>query len=90
MGKSVLVSQDAMSHSFSMFFKPTQGNLTRSVSHLEFLSHETEMELLSEIKPANIEVVSRKAVNLKELVQDDTAEVQADSECPLETEKVTR
>ncbi|XP_020621148.1 spatacsin-like isoform X1 [Orbicella faveolata] len=66
------------------------GNLTRSVSHLEFLSHETEMELLSEIKPANIEVVSRKTVNLKELVQDDTAEVQTDSECLLETEKEIR
>lgn len=78
-----------MPHFFSMFLKSTQGNLTRSVSHLEFLSHETEMELLSEIKPANIEVVSRKAVNLKELMQDDTAEVQTDSECPLETEKVT-
>ena len=74
---------------FCIVFNCNQGNFTRSVSHLEFLSHETEMEFLSEIKPANIEVVSRKAVNLKELVQDDTAELQTDSECPLETEKVT-
>lgn len=74
-----------------MSFNPTQGKyLTRSVSHLEFLSHETEMELLSEIKPANKEVVSRKAVNLKELVQDDAVKVKTDSECPeLETDKVT-
>ena len=71
-----------------LFSNSTQGNLTRSVSHLEFLSHETEMEFLSEIKPAT-ELVSRKAVSLKELVQDDTATVQTDSECPLETEKVT-
>ena len=63
--------------------------MTRSVSHLEFLSHETEMELLSEIKPANKEVVACKAVSLKELVQDDSADVQKDCECPLETEKVT-
>ena len=66
-----------------------QDRLTRSVSHLEFLSHETEMELLSEIKPTNVEAITRKAVNLKELVQDDTAVVQKDSQCALETDKVT-
>lgn len=47
------------------------------------------MELLSEIKPANVEAITRKAVNLKELVQDDTAVVQKDSQCALETDKVT-
>lgn len=72
-----------------MFLFSFQDRLTRSVSHLEFLSHETEMELLSEIKPANVEAITRKAVNLKELVQDDTAVVQKDSQCVLETDKVT-
>ncbi|XP_078373747.1 spatacsin-like isoform X3 [Oculina patagonica] len=70
--------------------KDFEGHLTRSVSHLEFLSHETEMELLSEIKPANVEAVTRKAVNLKELVQDDTATVKNVSDCPLETDKEIR
>ena len=73
----------------SCFCFSIQGNLTRSVSHLEFLSHETEMELLSEMKPTNIEAISRKVVNLKELVLDVTAEVQTSTECPLETDKVT-
>ena len=46
------------------------------------------MELLGGIKPSNIEATSRKAVNLKELVQDDAAVFQTDTECPLTTDKV--
>ena len=62
--------------------------MTRSVSHLEFLSYESEMELLSDLKPSHTEAVRHKAVNLKELVQDDDAKLQVDAECPLAGEKV--
>ena len=48
------------------------------------------MELLSDIKPSNLDLVSCKTVNLKEFVQDDAAVFQLDSDCPLSTEKVVR
>jgi len=46
------------------------------------------MEFLSEIKPSNLEAVSRKAVNLKEIVQDDSAVFEPDTECPLSEDMV--
>ncbi|XP_068741533.1 spatacsin-like isoform X2 [Montipora capricornis] len=67
--------------------KDNEGTLTRSISHLEFLSYESEMELLSDLKPSHTEAVRHKAVNLKELVQDDDAKLQVDAECPLAGEK---
>lgn len=48
------------------------------------------MELLSDIKPSNLDLVSYKTVNLKEFVQDDAAVFELDSDCPLSTEKVVR
>ena len=48
------------------------------------------MELLSDIKPSNLDLVSYKTVNLKEFVQDDADVFQSDSDCPLSTEKVVR
>ena len=48
------------------------------------------MELLSDIKPSNLDLVSYKTVNLKEFVQDDADDFQSDSDCPLSTEKVVR
>lgn len=62
--------------------------MIRSVSHLEFLSYETEIELLSDVKPSNVGSVSHRAVNLRELVQDDTAVFETETECPLTTDKV--
>lgn len=47
------------------------------------------MELLSDIKPSNLDLVSYKTVNLKEFVQD-AAVFELDSDCPLSTEKVVR
>ncbi|PFX34693.1 Spatacsin [Stylophora pistillata] len=64
-----------------------EDRLTRSVSHLEFLSHETEVELLNEVKTTNKVVIP---VKLEELVQEDTAEGQLHGECPLETDKEIR
>ena len=46
------------------------------------------MELLSDMKPNNKEAISRKAVNLKEFVQEDTAVLQTDNESPLTNEMV--
>lgn len=47
------------------------------------------MELLSDIKPSNLDLVSYKTVN-QEFVQDDAAVFELDSDCPLSTEKVVR
>lgn len=67
-----------------------EGSLTRSVSHLEFLSHEMELELSSEVKTNSKVLIPLKAVDLKELIQEDTAEGQLHGECPLETDKEIR
>ena len=72
-----------------MLFFPFKGSLTRSVSHLEFLSHEMELELSSEVKTNSKVLIPLKAVDLKELIQEDTGEGQLHGECPLETDKVT-
>ena len=62
--------------------------MRRSISHVEFLSYETEMELESGNNSG--EPGCPMAINLKELVQDDDAGIQMASECPLTGEKVKR
>ena len=48
-----------------------------------------ELELSSEVKTNSKVLIPLKAVDLKELIQEDTAEGQLHGECPLETDKVT-
>lgn len=48
-----------------------------------------ELELSSEVKTNSKVLIPLKAVDLKELIQEDTAEGQPHGECPLETDKVT-
>lgn len=48
-----------------------------------------ELELSSEVKTNSKVLIPLKAVYLKELIQEDTAEGQPHGECPLETDKVT-
>lgn len=48
-----------------------------------------ELELSSEVKTNSKVLIPLNAVDLKELIQEDTAEGQLHGECPLETDKVT-
>ena len=64
-----------------------QAKFIRSVSHLEILPPESEIDLSYEMLPS-MDRTFHKLVSAKDLVQEDVGDIKSDSESLLTTDKV--